>query len=193
MADFNKAFNETIIPNEGKYSNDKNDNGGETVYGLTRKDDVDWEGWKIVDNYKGKSGYPNNLPYSQLLLLAQSYYKKKYWDYAQMDYAQMDKFPSQDLAKKIFSISVNMGKSIAIMFLQRALNVLNHNGKDYPNITIDGIFGTQTLSNVLKCNVTNVLDVVKSLQGARYVALSESNSKLQDFTNGWINRMRDEG
>lgn len=183
MADFEKVFTETIIPNEGKYSNDKNDSGGETVYGLTRKDDKDWGGWAIVDKYKDKT----QLPFTTLQMMAKPYYKIKYWDFM-----QLDKFP-QDLAKRLFTIAVNMGRYWAVSFLQRALNVLNHNGKDYPDLVADGLFGAKTLNAVLASkNLPNVLEAVKGLQAQRYVALTEANQNLEDFTNGWFNRMRNE-
>src|SRR5690606_25923343 len=126
MTDFNQAFQKVIIQMEGKYSNDKNDSGGETVWGLTRKDDSDWPGWAIVDQYKGKIGYPNNLPFDQLADLARPYWKKKAWDYA-----KLDEYPDQELAEKIFRISVNMGKFWAIAFLQRSFNVLNRRASYY--------------------------------------------------------------
>jgi len=72
-------------------------------------DDSDWPGWAIVDKYKGKIGYPNNLPFDQLADLARPYWKKKAWDYA-----SLDQYPDQDLAEKVFRISVNMGKFWAI-------------------------------------------------------------------------------
>ena len=51
MADFLPAFKKTII-SEGLYSNDKEDTGGETVLGLTRAADADWDGWQLVDSMK---------------------------------------------------------------------------------------------------------------------------------------------
>jgi lysozyme family protein len=36
----------------------------------------------------------------------------------------------------MFDIGVNQGIGYAGLFLQRSLNVLNHNGKDYPDLKL---------------------------------------------------------
>ena len=181
---FNDVFQKLVVETEGFYSNDKNDPGGETVLGLTRVADPDWEGWRIVDQYKAKKGFPKNMPYDLLRASAKQYYKAKYWDYA-----QLDKFPIQ-VAYEMFDIGVNMGKGIAVRFLQRALNVLNHNGKDYPDLVEDGIFGANTLNAALSNkNPDAVAKYMNSLQGARYLELAEKNYKLETFTNGWSKRI----
>jgi len=187
MTDFNQAFQKVIVEMEGKYSNDASDPGGETVWGLIRSDDSDWPGWKIVDQYKGKSGYPNNLPFDQLADLAKPYWKKKAWDYA-----LLDQYPDQELAEKVFRIGVNMGKYWGGAFLQRSLNVLNRRGKDYPDLKVDGQPGAKTLAAVnaylsTNGNVSNLIKGMDGLQTARYIALGEGNEKLEDFENGWLN------
>ena len=51
---FKRAFRLIIEGYEGNYSNDKDDPGGETYKGISRNMNKDWEGWKIIDSYKGK-------------------------------------------------------------------------------------------------------------------------------------------
>ena len=55
---FKRAFRLIIEGFEGNYSNDKDDPGGETYKGISRNMNKDWEGWKIIDSYKGKKNYP---------------------------------------------------------------------------------------------------------------------------------------
>ncbi len=43
-----------VSPIEGIWSDDPDDRGGETCFGLTRKNNPDWVGWVDVDNYKKK-------------------------------------------------------------------------------------------------------------------------------------------
>ena len=50
MADFEKAFNK-IIANEGGYVNDKDDKGGETFMGITRKNHPTIYLWEVIDRY----------------------------------------------------------------------------------------------------------------------------------------------
>jgi len=187
MTDFNEAFQKVIIQMEGKYNNDKNDSGGETVWGLTRKDDIDWSGWPIVGQYKGKIGYPNKLPFNQLADLAKPYWKKKAWNYD-----SLDQYSDQALAEKIFLISVNMGKFWAIAILQRSFNVLNRRASYYFYLKVDGVAGPKTLSAVLaynahEGNTRNLLTAVTGLQIVRNIILGEANEKLEDFENGWLN------
>ena len=181
---FNEIFQKIVVETEGLYSNDKNDPGGETVFGLTRKADPDWQGWAIVDQYKGKAGFPRNLPYDVLRAMASPYYRKKYWDFA-----QLDKVPIQ-IAAEVFDQAVNMGKGTAILNLQIALNVSNHQGKDYPDLVPDGIFGSKTLSAVLaNKNPDAIVKYMNCEQGAYYINLAKKNPKFEDFTLGWSKRL----
>jgi len=180
---FNDIFQKWIVNIEGLYSNDKNDPGGETVLGLTKDADKDWQGWKIVGQYRGKLGFPKNLPYDVLRAMALPYYKAKYWDYAHLDSVPMV------LAEEVFDQSVNMGKGRAIRNLQRALNTTNHRGKDYPDLIEDGIFGSNTLNAMQKCNAVAVQKYMNSYQGEYYTELKEKNGKFGDFTSGWAERL----
>ena len=50
---FKKAFEAVINGFEGKYSNNKDNPGGETYKGIARNMNKDFEGWRIIDNYRG--------------------------------------------------------------------------------------------------------------------------------------------
>ena len=58
MADFNESL-KYILKNEGLYSNDTLDAGGETYKGISRKNNAEWEGWTIIEAAKKK---PNSQP-----------------------------------------------------------------------------------------------------------------------------------
>jgi len=119
MADF-KLFFPKIIKNEGFYSNDAADSGGETVYGLIRSSDKDWSGWKVVDNYKSKSGFPKNLENvkEELKEMAFPFYKKKYWDKI-----RGDEILSQEIAESICDFGINAGQSQSLKLAQRSLGL----------------------------------------------------------------------
>jgi hypothetical protein len=75
MSDFNISYSITM-GNEGPYDNDPTDVGGETYWGIARKYHPDWDGWKIIDSYKTKPGFPGNLKDNQSLKdSAKSLYK----------------------------------------------------------------------------------------------------------------------
>ena len=54
---FDKAL-EILLANEGQYANDKEDLGGETYCGISRKFNPSWAGWQIID--KANNLYPND-------------------------------------------------------------------------------------------------------------------------------------
>lgn len=51
MAYFGDAFKKLSIK-EGGYVNDKDDAGGETYRGISRKYNPTWQGWTMIDSYK---------------------------------------------------------------------------------------------------------------------------------------------
>ena len=58
---FRKAFELVINGYERKYSNDKDDPGGETYKGIARNMNKDFEGWGIIDNLRGNGNFPESL------------------------------------------------------------------------------------------------------------------------------------
>jgi lysozyme family protein len=187
MADIKIAFAQIIDGYEGFYSNDAKDSGGETVWGIARNKDVTAPIWPLVDQYKKKAGFPNNFRNdAKIRAIAADYYKKNYWDVH-----GLDKVTNQRIATELFDISVNMGTGIAGQFLQRSLNVLNREGKDYPDLTIDGKIGDRTIA-ILNGHKTpfKVLLCLNSLQGAKYIAICENKGTQEAFMNGWIDRVQ---
>lgn len=187
MANAQQAFEAIIIPYEGLYSNDKNDRGGETVWGIARNIDKDAPIWKLVDDWKKKPDFPRNMMNDKALIIAAAdYYKKRYWDNLNLSSVN-----NQTIATELFDISVNMGPGVAGTFLQRALNVLNRNGQDYPDLLVDGQVGPKTVSalNSHK-SPENVLLCLNALQGAKYIGICENNPSQEVFMNGWIKRIK---
>ena len=99
---FDTAF-EKLVGFEGDYSNDKDDPGGATRYGITEQ----------VARENGYSGSMRELP----LDFAKAVYKRKYWDAIQADSLP----PAVRYA--VFDSAVNSGVGQATRWLQRALGV----------------------------------------------------------------------
>lgn len=119
MATFNDAY-KILIKKEGGYVNDSDDSGGETYKGISRRYNLKWEGWKIIDNYK-KKYYGKSLSRvldkdENLDKLVRDLYKNNYWDIF-----ELDDIPSQGLAYQMFDTCVNCGSAAAIRFAQAAL------------------------------------------------------------------------
>lgn len=123
MAKFDIAFKK-VIKAEGGYVRDRDDKGGETYLGISRKFHKNSLMWKYVDEIKNK--YPN-LTYNQLTAKlkkdiriddeVKKIYKEKYWDKL-----RCNEITSQKLAEQLFDMGVNAGTSNAVKLMQRLMN-----------------------------------------------------------------------
>jgi lysozyme family protein len=189
MALFNTAYDRTADV-EGGYSNDVNDNGGETWKGITRNMDASWEGWKIIDDYKSKSNFPDCLYQDDnLQQKVLKYYKSQYWDSL-----SLDDIADQKIANELYDTGVNMGVQTSAIFFQRVLNVLNtYKGKQlYPNLNVDGRVGKRTISAYNSLNNGDreiVYKMLNALQGTKYITICEHNETQEKFIRGWAKRV----
>lgn len=119
MATFDEAY-KILIKHEGGYVNDSDDSGGETYRGVSRRYNLDWDGWTIIDEYKrkyfGKSLSKVLDADEQLQQKVKKLYKDKYWDVF-----ELDNIPSQKIAYQIFDTCVNCGQGAAIRFAEASL------------------------------------------------------------------------
>lgn len=185
MAEFLKAY-EITLQHEGGYANNPNDKGGETYCGISRKFFPNWSGWIHIDNWKKGGGDPKTLKYPYLEEEIKSFYKINFWDTM-----LLDKFTDQNLANELFDTGVNMGVKVASEMIQLACNLLNKQGKLYPDIDVDGQIGEKfslkTINNHPdKRKLYNLLNI---LQGARYVELTKKTPSQEIFLNGWLERV----
>ena len=74
-----------------------------------------------------------------------------------------------------------------------ALNALNRNARDYPDVAADGRVGPQTLAALagfLKARGAAgervLLKALDALQGERYVALAEARPANEAYLYGWL-------
>lgn len=119
MAQFNIAFRRTNRF-EGFYANDPKDTGGETLYGISRKKGASFpEFWRLVDEYKKKPNFPNNMKAEpRFKQMIEGWYKRNYWDPQ-----KLDEIRSQPLANQIYDIAVNKGNGVAVSFMVRLVNM----------------------------------------------------------------------
>lgn len=101
---FDAAF-DLLLKHEGGYSDDKNDPGGKTRYGVT----------EAVAREVGYRGDMRDLP----LDLAKRIYKDKYWDSVKAEELP----PACRYA--VFDAAVNSGPGQSVKWLQRSLGVLD--------------------------------------------------------------------
>lgn len=172
---FDSAFND-VLGIEGRYSDNPNDSGGATKYGITER----------VARANGYRGDMRALTEAEARVIA----KNQYWDTLRLD---MVAAASPAIAREMFDTGYNMGIGVAGKALQRALNAFNHRGADYPDVEVDGLVGPLTVDGLRAYLARRgregegvLLRAMNALQGVRYIELSEARQKDEDFVYGWI-------
>lgn len=180
MNEFDEAF-EYTVGLEGRFSDNPLDSGGPTKYGITER----------VARAHGYIGHMKDLP----LHFAKKIYKASYWDALKLD--SVSKLSSA-IPHEMFDTGVNMGVKRSATFLQRALNVFNRQGRDYPDIQVDGSIGSKTISSLSaylsqrgRLGESVMLTALNSQQGAGYFDIAENRPKDEEFIFGWFaNRVK---
>ncbi|WP_288501712.1 glycosyl hydrolase 108 family protein [uncultured Acinetobacter sp.] len=166
-----------LIKREGGYVNNPNDRGGATKFGIT----------EAVARTNGFKGNMKDLP----LETAKAIYHKNYWSSPRFD--QVNTL-SPSIAEELLDTGVNCGVAFAKPLLQRALNLLNNQGKGgWPDLAVDGTYGSATLG-ALKIFLAKrgkdgekvMLKVLNIMQGQRYIEICERNPTQEQFFYGWI-------
>lgn len=168
-----------VLAAEGGYVNDSRDAGGETMFGIT----------VATARANGYKGAMRDLPRD----LAREIYKRQYVTAPGFDLIAALSAP---IAAELVDTGVNMGPTVAAKFLQRALNVLNNQGKDYADIVADGHAGPGTRA-ALKAFLNKrgglgearLLALLNAFQGERYAALAEGRGANEAFMYGWLARV----
>jgi lysozyme family protein len=181
MSEFNLAV-PIVLKHEGFYVNDPTDPGGATNYGVSLRflvttgdldkngaldGDFDNDGDVDIDDIKNMN--PDD---------AKNIYKFYWWD--KYGYAAID---SQEIATKVFDLSVNMGSRQAHKCLQRALR----SGSGVV-LQDDGLLGIKTFKAVSFCNPSRLICALRSEAAGFYRALIAQKPSFSKYENGWLNR-----
>jgi lysozyme family protein len=165
-----------VLQREGGYSNNPDDSGGPTRWGVTQRE----------ARLNGYHGDMRDFPQEMAIKI----YRDKYWDKLHLDDIWLI---DRGVAGKVFDIGVNLGLYQAARFLQRGLNVLNQKGTVYGDLVVDGLIGPATINALrryikYRAKVGGVIMVklLNVLQGAYYVELAERREKDETFVFGWL-------
>lgn len=164
-----------IINREGGYSNNPDDNGGETIYGITI----------AVARENGYLGDMRNMPRS----VAETIYERRY--IIRPGFNRIVSIDS-DIGEELIDTGVNMGPHRAGEFLQRCLNGFNYCGK-YQELFVDGQIGSIT-ADALRVFLSwrgadgksVLLRALNGLQSTRYIEIAERDKSQRNFLFGWI-------
>lgn len=172
MNNFEESFKHLVVI-EGGYSDNENDTGGKTNFGITEK----------VARENGFTGKMKDLTIDN----AKSIYKAKYWA---SNYCDKIAEVSPELAHEIFDTSVNMGTKRAAKFLQRALNCMNRS-EVIRSLKVDGWLGAKTLENLFNIVKSDndkavIYRLCNGQQIMKYMEICEKNESQKTFIRGWI-------
>lgn len=183
---FNQALAD-VLKVEGGWVQDADDAGGETYCGVARNFHPSWVGWHTIDMAKGSGNFPavlSKLP--QLRDQVAAFYKSNFWDRL-----SGDTLPPP-LAVRLFNVAVNVGVHRAVLWLQQALNVLNRNGRDYPDLTEDGVLGRQTITTLFRYLANDGPDLLMLafgiIQGNHYLKYMRRSPAQEKYARGWLKR-----
>ena len=146
---------------DGKVSNDKDDRGGITKYGVCLRFLKSIRAGVNADTIR-------NLTKKE----ATDIFHSEFWDKC-----RCDELPDR-IAFALYDTAVNVGNKQAVKFLQRALGI-----KD------DGIIGTDTVYFAKNCDVDEVLADFLDQRRAFYRHLADKYPTDKKFLNGWLNRV----
>lgn len=165
-----------LIGREGRYSFSINDAGGETMWGITA----------ATARRNGYMGAMSMMPRSTAVAI----YRNEYFVQPGFDkvYAV-----SQPIAEEMFDTGVNMGTGLPGAWLQRVLNALNRQGKDYADVAVDGRIGPATITALRAFlgsrgadGETVIRRALNCQKGARYLDITEARPRNENFYFGWL-------
>ncbi len=177
MSHFDIAV-QKVLEHEGHFSNDPDDPGGATNYGISLRFllqseegmpahifetlDVDHDGTITAEDIQ-----------KMTVEQAKEIYKTLFWD--KNDY---NKINPQWIAVKVFDLCVNMGAPQAHKCLQRAVRAAS-------SIVLedDGVLGPKTIAAVNGVNLNMLLSALKSEAAGFYRSLNRPK-----YLAGWLNR-----
>lgn len=164
MSNFQQAI-EILLIEEGGLTNDPNDSGGLTNFGICQRDNP-------------------NIDIKHLTKeLAIEYYKKNWWLKFHFDLIN-----DNQLSTWMFSHAVNCGSIVVIKCLQTVMRDIMQQTGNFEGIQIDGLLGPSTaaiVNNIYK--PSHLLQIQEKLWN-NYLRIMEINPKDQKYYNGWHNR-----
>ena len=143
----------------GGYVFDKNDSGGETKFGISKR------------------SYPALNIRDLTLEDAKKIYYRDFWQTG-----KFEEIDDEKVATQLFDLSVNLGIRAAVSVLQRALRSCDK------SVTEDGLMSSQTLSAVSNSEPRCLLAAIKSEAAGYYRQIAAKNPSQQKFLKGWLNR-----
>jgi lysozyme family protein len=170
-----------IIEREGDvFTNDPNDSGGPTRFGITQG---------ALSEFLGRPALV-----SDVMMLDRPQAVEFYW-HKQVYKPKFDQIVaiSEAVGAEVIDTGTLTGTPRAGMFLQRALNAMNNGGKHYADVLVDGDCGPRT-REALRAFIAKrgaegekvLVAALNSLLGEFLIDLAERRPKDEAFLYGWL-------
>lgn len=165
MANFNDAIDFTL-QNEGGFSDNPNDSGGATNFGITQ------------ETYSRFVGRPVSVEEVKAMPLqdAKTIYERSYW--APLD---LNNFAYQPSATALFDMGVNLGVVTAARLAQEACCDVGI------NLVVDGILGATSCEKINQLG-PDFMTPFHTRVVSHYEQIVANNPKDHVFLGGWMNR-----
>ena len=156
------VFDKDIIVIEGGYSNDPDDAGGETKYGISKR------------------SYPQEDIKNLTVDRAIEIYTRDWWNPLNLSSIQ-----DQTTANLVFRFAVNSGKETAVKMLQESLNTFV---PIIPSVAIDGQLGQRTLQAINNIRTIRLHDTFRVATCKYYLNIVLKKPSQEKYFKGWIKR-----
>ena len=155
-----------LLEQEGGYVNDHNDSGGETNYGICKRDNPN------ID-IKGLTRES-----------AEQYYLEHYWT----KYG-FDKIANDQIASYWFNHAVNCGIGPITKIVQTVIqDIMQQSNIFHKSITVDGVPGPETIALLNEYWKPEKLLNVKEKLWGHYERIMEANPNDEKYRQGWWTR-----
>jgi len=153
-----------ILIFEGGLTNDKNDKGGRTDFGITQTE---------YDLYRSSKKLPTQTVSNISSAEVKDIYLNNYWLPSKCD--QM----GSKLSVVMFDTSVNMGQGRSVKFLQEAIGA-----------KVDGVIGQETVAKMKTMDVNALANTYISTRKTFYQDIVKKDPTQQEFLGGWLRRVQ---
>lgn len=160
---------EYVLQNEGGYTNDAQDAGGATNWGITHADLARWR----------RAPVSNGDVKSMTKAEAEEIYKAYYWAPLSLDGVE-----DQSIATCIFDTGVNRGLYVGASYAQRVCNELGS------TLAVDGKIGPISIAAINSLKRRDFIADYYAHVKAGYDSIVAQHPSQRVFYNGWMNRAR---
>ncbi len=169
------TFIDPVLGSEGAYSNNPDDSGGETMWGIT----------VATARAAGYTGAMSAMPRATAVEI----YRSLYWVQPMFDQLALN---APTLAAYALNLGVNRGTTIPGAYIQRALNVLDNQIGN--KLVVDGVFGLISRGKLATffaargqaVGQTLLFKMMEAQACVDYIVIAEKNPSQEEFEFGWL-------